>query len=251
MVRSRRSGELLIPSDQSGRLFAIHQQSQKLQDITKDVLIVSVRVLVGFGVMIYETFVDMMRCAHLMCFAAGMGTSLYFDFRTLYTLKKPVNERELRSLRQIHTWITFAFAALWVTGFGLIYIRTGFVLETFSPKLYAKLLLMSLMVLNARAIGKIVFPIMEETLGKSLLALRPARLALMTQIAINSLFCWTAGLMLGASTVLKTAQWDLLIPLGIIGFAVMTIGGHSVVGMLRWRYHESTVTPSKLHVAAE
>lgn len=202
--------------------------------------------------MIYDTFVDLLRCSHLMFFAAGMGTSLYFDFRTLYTLKKPISERELKSLYQIHVWITYAFAALWITGFGLIYIRTGFVLEAFSPKLYAKLIVMSLMVFNARAIAKIVFPIMEETMGRALLTLPVGRLALITQIAVNSMFCWTAGLTLGASTVLKTAQWDVLIPLGAAGFVAMSVGGHVVVALLRWWHHaDAAATPHKMQVPAE
>jgi len=185
--------------------------------------------------MIYDTFVDLLRCSHLMFFAAGMGTSLYFDFRTLYTLKKPISERELKSLYQIHVWITYAFAALWITGFGLIYIRTGFVLEAFSPKLYAKLIVMSLMVM-----------------GRALLTLPVGRLALITQIAVNSMFCWTAGLTLGASTVLKTAPWDVLIPLGAAGFVAMSVGGHVVVALLRWWHHaDAAARPHKMQVPAE
>lgn len=188
---------------------------------------------------------------HLVCFAAGMGTSLYFDFRTLYTLKKPVAERELKALNQIHTWITYAFAALWITGFGLIYVRTGFVLDTFSDKLWAKLMIMSLMVFNARAIVRLVLPIMVDTLGRSLLALPAAKLALVTQIAINSMFCWTAGLILGASTVLKTAQWDVLLPLGLTGFAIMTLGGQTMVGLLRQSHKDREMASSTTQLPAE
>lgn len=202
--------------------------------------------------MLNDTWVDLLRCSHLVFFAAGMGTSLYFDFRTLYTLKKPVNARELQSLQQIHAWITYAFLALWCTGIGLIYIRTGFVLESFSPKLYAKLTIMALMVLNARAIGKIVFPILEETMGRPLLALPAARLALITQIAVNSMFCWAAGLTLGASTVLKTAPWEVLIPLGVGGFVAMTLGGQIMVALLRWQHQHAPAEASQtMHVAAE
>lgn len=198
-----------------------------------------------------ESVLDLLRGFHLVFFAAGMGTSLYFDFRTLYRIEKPVLEEELVTLQAIHSWITAAFIALWITGISLIYVRTGFVLDTFSPKLWSKVIIMVIMVINAVAIAKIVLPQMKASLGTSLLSLPAGKLALVTQIAIVSMFCWSSGLALGSSTVLKAAQWDLLIPLGLTTFAIMTLGGHTIVGLLRQAHEGRARATAKVQLPAE
>lgn len=195
---------------------------------------------------ITETFIDLLRGLHLVCFAAGMGTSLYFDFRTLSGMRRPVTDRDLALLNAIHNWVTFAFVGLWISGIGLVYVRTGFVLESFSPKLWTKLMVMSLMVMNAVALARIVFPVLRDQIGSPLLMLPLGRLSLITQIACNSLFCWTMGVSLGASTVLKTAQWDLLVPLGVGAFVTLSVGGHVVVGLMRWQHRGSTESPMEI-----
>ncbi len=43
------------------------------------------------------------------------------------------------------------------------------------------------------------------------------------QIAVFSMFCWTSGLMLGSSVVLKTASWDVLWPLTLGWFLLASL----------------------------
>ncbi|MEL6570193.1 MAG: hypothetical protein AAFQ64_00940 [Pseudomonadota bacterium] len=183
-----------------------------------------------------DTLVDLIRALHLLCFAAGMGTGLYFDLRTMRTMDKAITETDVIALRDIHLWIMGAFGGLWITGLALVYIRTGFAWAEVSPKLFVKLYVMTFMLINARAIGRYVMPVMKRSVGSALFDLPTWRLVTVTQIAANSVFCWTAGLALGSSVVLKTAEWSLLQPLLIGGFVMFTVGGHVVVWGLRQRW---------------
>ena len=185
-----------------------------------------------------DALIDMVRGLHLLCFAAGMGVGLCFDLRTLRTLNAPVTRDDVWTLHQVHLWITAAFGGLWITGLALVYVRTGFALEAFTPMLWTKLGLMTLMVANAVAIARVVMPVMEASVGRMLTALPARRLAVVTQIAVTSLFCWTAGMALGSSVVLKTAGWDVLLPLVIGGYVAMTVGGQAMTWTARWRRAE-------------
>lgn len=186
-----------------------------------------------------DTLVDLIRALHLLCFAAGMGTGLYFDLRTMRTMDQKITVADIDALHDIHLWITSAFGGLWVTGLALVYIRTGFDWANVSPKLFVKLYVMTFMLINARAIGRYVLPVMQSAEGTTLFDLPAWKLATVTQIAINSVFCWSAGLALGSSVVLKTAEWSLLQPLLMTGFVAFTLGGHLVVWTLRQRWLRS------------
>ncbi len=185
--------------------------------------------------MFSDTLIDILRGLHLLCFAAGMGVGLCFDLRTLRTLNSPVTQDDVWTLHQVHLWITAAFGGLWITGLALVYVRTGFAFSAFTPKLWTKLLLMSCMVANAVAIARIVMPVMEQNVGKTLTALPTRRLAVVTQIAVTSLFCWTAGMALGSSVVLKTAGWPMLLSLFGGTYVAMTLGGQAVTCFMRWK----------------
>lgn len=169
--------------------------------------------------------VDLLRAAHLICFAAGMGTALYFDFHSFWSLKRPIDDAHLAELARIHHWVSAAFIGLWLTGLGLIYVRTGFEFANFSPKLWLKVGLMVLMTFNSVIIARVIVPLMRANLNSRLVDLRYWQFCKTTQIAIISMFCWTAGLFLGSSVTLKTAGWDLLAPMTISWLFALTISG--------------------------
>ena len=180
-------------------------------------------------------FVDVVRAFHLFCFAAGMGIAVFFDWRTLQSLNVQISQEDLSVLNDIHSWIKMAFGGLWITGMMLVYIRTGFELSNFSPKLITKLTLMTLMLLNVQAIARYVLPVFGDDVGRSMLDLPYVKLARMSQCAINSIFFWLAGLALGSSAVLKTAGWDVLLPMTVGGFLLCTLGGQIfMLVMLLW-----------------
>jgi hypothetical protein len=182
---------------------------------------------------ISQSYIDILRAAHLIFFAAGMGTAVYFDFRSVMSLKKPVTQTDIKDLERIHTWISSAFLGLWVTGMALIYIRTAFDVSAFSPKLWLKVGLMVFMIIVARMIGSLVLPLMQKNLNQPLTKLPASKLSIASQVGITSMFCGTSGLALGSSVVLKTASWDLLLPLTLGWFVALTLGGQIAVNLIR------------------
>jgi hypothetical protein len=177
--------------------------------------------------------IDLLRAVHLVSFAAGMGTGLYFDFIKFKTLDTPLAHLDIQNLASLHIWIYAAFSCLWLTGIVLIYVRTSFDLSSFSPKLWIKIGIMFLMVLNSRLIGSVVIPILRENIGRSLSSLPISKLLGVTQIGVISMYCWTSGLLLGSSVVLKTAPWGVVFPGALIWFGLLTVCGQSAVLMKR------------------
>lgn len=180
-----------------------------------------------------QIFVDLLRAAHLSLFAAGMGAGLYCDFEKLRSLREPMTACDVEKLNCLHSWILFAFSGLWITGLTLIYVRTAFQIADFSPKLWMKIGLMSLMVVNSWLIGRVVIPALKTNIGRPLIALSTARFMAVTQIGILSVFFWTSGLMLGSSAVLKVADWDLLLPLAAVWCLLLTICGQTTLLVMR------------------
>ncbi|MCK0121911.1 hypothetical protein MWU61_15270 [Loktanella sp. F6476L] len=164
-----------------------------------------------------------------------MGTALYFDYRSFQSLSDPIGKVDIEDLERIHVWITAAFVGLWITGITLIYIRTGFQLEAFSPKLWTKISIMVLMTLNSFMVGAFIRPMMRNNMMRPMISLPPMQFAVATQVAVVSLFCWSSGLLLGSSAALKTAPWDVLLVIFPIWFAVLTIGGHLTIVFVRRR----------------
>ncbi|WP_299025191.1 hypothetical protein [uncultured Sulfitobacter sp.] len=176
---------------------------------------------------------DALRAAHLTLFAAGMGTVLFHDYLTFRGLRMPICEGDIKSIEQLHAWIFWAFMGLWATGLVLIYVRTGFDLSAFSPKLWMKVSLMVLMTLNGTIIRALVLPLLRRNIGRSMSSLPRRDLAVASQVAIFSMFGWSSGLFLGSSTYLKTAPWEVLLPAAAIWFGICTIGGQLAVLFIR------------------
>ncbi|MCZ4354859.1 hypothetical protein OO012_18690 [Rhodobacteraceae bacterium KMM 6894] len=186
---------------------------------------------------ILEVLVDALRATHLVLFAAGMGTGLYCDFRMLRMFRDPIGSSEISSLSNVHSWVSLAFCGLWATGVTLIYVRTDFDLSTFSPKLWLKLGIMSILLANSILISRVVLPILDANSGRSLAELSPTNLMIVSQIAITSMFCWTSGLLLGSSVVLRSASWEVLVPLAAGWFLLLSVFGQIVVTIMQRRMH--------------
>lgn len=190
--------------------------------------------------MVLDTILlDALRAAHLIFFAAGMGTGLFHDYVTFRTMADPITKAEIAAIEKLHKWIRFAFAGLWATGLILIYVRTSFDVANFSPKLWTKVRLMGLMSVNAVFIGLYVLPMLRRNLGKSMFDIAPRELRFATSIAAVSMFCWTSGMLLGSSTYLKTAPWEVLVPVAAGWFILCTAGGQAAVMLLRTRVQVS------------
>lgn len=158
---------------------------------------------------------DSIRFSHLLAVCLGLGASLMADLYILNRMRTPLTREMMATLHRTHNIVWSALALMWITGLGLVYIRTGFDLAAFTPKLIAKLGTVSLLTLNALLIGAVVMPMLENRLGRSIAAFPTAlklRFALIGGISAAS---WMLALAMGVSKALArsgTEVFAILLP---------------------------------------
>jgi hypothetical protein len=166
---------------------------------------------------------DAVRFLHLAALVLGMGAVLFTDTMIMHGLFDKVTARQIGVLHHAHAIISAGLVALWVTGLGLLYLRTGFDVSQFSPKLVAKLGTVTLLSLTAVVMARYALPFMTGMIGNRLL-----NLPLEDQISLSlcvamSLCGWVTALILGSSIILKTAGWWVLgAAVALHGVAFMT-----------------------------
>jgi len=162
---------------------------------------------------------DLLIYFHLVFVAVGLGIAVRLDI--LFFLGRNVRPGQvlLADTAFSHRMISTAVLGLWGSGLGLVYVRTGFVLDEFSPKLWMKLLIVTSLSVNAIFIGTYVMPMMERFKDRPVLAI-PLKFRLPMAIsAATSVFCWFTALALGSMTMLQAQPWDILVSVIAIEYA--------------------------------
>ncbi len=153
---------------------------------------------------------DAARAAHLVGLALGFGVAIMADLCAARSLFRPLQDHEFDDLHRYHRTVAFGLALFWASGLVLLWLRTGFALENFSPKLIAKLCVVSLLTLNAYLIGRIGLPTMIAYAGTSFGALPLSHRLRLGALAGMSGAGWIAALALGVFSMLKTIEWPVL-----------------------------------------
>ena len=102
-------------------------------------------------------FIDLVRYGHLFAVAIGFGAAFMADYVVLTRLRRGISAETMGILTLCHQLIWGAVIAMWITGICLIGIRTGFAPSAFTPKLFAKLFVVTLLTGNAVIIGRLGF----------------------------------------------------------------------------------------------
>ena len=85
-----------------------------------------------------------------------------------------------------HRIVTWALIGMWVTGGMLIYLRTGFIWENFSPKLIAKIVVVALLTLNSVMINVYIMLKLKSSIGTA-----PADMRLNARLPMSLVAgCW-------------------------------------------------------------
>ena len=117
-------------------------------------------------------FIDLTLGVHLLFVVVGMGPALYFDLRSVHKMATPLTPADVEELHRIHAIVSAACIGLWITGACLIWVRTGFDLNAFSPKLWAKVIVVSTLTLNAGVLSIYVVPEIAKNVGSRLVDIR-------------------------------------------------------------------------------
>jgi len=153
---------------------------------------------------------DVARAAHLLGLALGFGAAILADLCASRSLLRPLDQRDFDTLHQYHRTVTLGLGVFWASGLVLLWLRTGFAFENFSPKLMAKLGVVALLTANAYLIGRIGLPTMIAWQGLRFGGLpAPHRLRL-AALAGMSAAGWVSALALGVFSAMKTFEWDIL-----------------------------------------
>ncbi|MEM8751524.1 MAG: hypothetical protein AAGF90_00970 [Pseudomonadota bacterium] len=174
-----------------------------------------------------ELLIDLVRMAHLGFFAVGVGCAVFMEGVVLSRARTLIDLEEIALIERGHRQILYSLAGLWATGLILIGVRTGLDPAAITPKLYAKLAVVTALTINALLIGRIAIPMLERALYGDLSRLKAHELAALGAVAGLSAAGWFSGLALGVVGHLKTASPALLWPLfGLI------LGGGAIAGAI-------------------
>lgn len=153
---------------------------------------------------------DAARAVHLLGLALGFGVAVTADLCAARSLFRPLQDHEFADLHRYHRIVGFGLALFWVSGLVLLWLRTGFVFGEFSPKLIAKLCVVTLLTLNAYLIGRIGLPTLIAYSGHDFGSLPLTHRLRLGALAGMSGAGWIAALALGVFTAMKTFDWSVL-----------------------------------------
>lgn len=154
-----------------------------------------------------QVFIDAARYAHIFTVAIGFGAAFLADYHVISRLGRPIDNNLTTTMYLCHSVIWMMVFGMWVTGLILVQIRTGFVLENFTPKLISKLVIVAILTANAFLISKIAMPLVEENRGRSLMWLPLSSKLCLAGIGAVSSASWMLALAMGSSKVLATSDW--------------------------------------------
>ena len=163
---------------------------------------------------------DLIRLAHLAAMAVGLGTMVSTDIMTLRRVERRISNEYCRAIESAHRIMMPALLAAWVTGMVLIGLRTGFDPAAFTPKLVAKLTVVSLLSITAVVVKWQVMPIIARAKGETLMEVPLAGKLILALCAAMSMSGWGLALLLGASETFRTADAATLTALLVATYAV-------------------------------
>jgi hypothetical protein len=190
-----------------------------------------------------NALVDVVRFSHVLAVAVGLGAAFLADFHSLRRLGRPVDDDLLVTLHSCHQLVWAALIAMWGTGLGLVYIRTGFHFADFSPKLCSKLVTVTALTLNALWIGRFVIPVIENQRDSSIMWLPLRKKLSLAVAAAISTTSWLLALAMGISKVLAQSDWLTFVVTLPVAYAVCIGTALAVMYLLHLGGHIGSQRP--------
>ncbi|MEM9279480.1 MAG: hypothetical protein AAGA76_12970 [Pseudomonadota bacterium] len=170
--------------------------------------------------MFLEIFLDSTRFIHFVGFALGIGAGSFGDFSVLRKLNVKITEHDLSTLDMVHKIVWLGVGLLWLSGLMLLYLKTGFQPSEFTAKLFMKLMVVTVLTINAVMMGAIAMPIMRRNLKRAYMEFSLEDKAILGLLGAISICSWISGLVLGIFSALKPAEFYTIMPM----FAFMYLG---------------------------
>ncbi|MEL7026691.1 MAG: hypothetical protein AAGO57_05605 [Pseudomonadota bacterium] len=172
---------------------------------------------------------DLLRYAHLLAVAVGLGVAIETETFMLMRRKNPISEELMAGIEHRHRVVFYALGAMWVTGMALIALRTGFQISAFTPKLWAKISVVTILTVNAYFVAEVAIPILADYKGRRISAMPKAARKALFAVAGISATSWLVALGLGSSALLRVGPawfFQSMLPVAYIAgiFAANYVG---------------------------
>lgn len=152
---------------------------------------------------IIETYA---RNLHLVSLALCFLLVALADSTAAKSMFKSLKDADFQRLHRCHSLLTKGLIVFWLTGIFLVWQATSFEWANFSPKLIAKILVVTLLTANAWMIGRLAMPHFERNRGMTFGEFHfSARMGLAICAGLSSA-SWFSAFCLGAIKWLKTAS---------------------------------------------
>lgn len=175
---------------------------------------------------------DLLRLAHLLAVTVGFGVAVETEIFMLKRRRTTVSPGMMSGLRHRHSVILYALGAMWVTGAALVALRTGFLLDAFTPKLWAKIIVVTILSVNAMFVAQVAMPILADHTGQRISALPVTARRALFAVAGISATSWLVALLLGSSALLKTSPawlFQSALPIAyVIGILIANVAGQNL-----------------------
>ncbi|MEM9331363.1 MAG: hypothetical protein AAGA53_08555 [Pseudomonadota bacterium] len=192
-------------------------------------------------------FMDAVRFCHFVGLALGIGAGCFADYSIIRNLNAKITNTDISNLEIVHGIVWTGLLLLWASGLWLLYARTGFVIEEFTPKLIIKLLVVSILTLNAVLLGVIAMPTLRKNVNRSFFAFSLSDKLNLGILAGISTCSWFSGLTLGIFTALKPADFSFMLP--AFGMVYLTaLAGALLFSTMMHVLWERRIEKSKLHL---
>ena len=153
---------------------------------------------------------DLARCLHLIGLALGLGVGLFADLRFLRFLFQPFGESDLALFENVHRTVGWALLLLWISGLWLLALRTGFQPQAFTPKLFAKLAVVSILTVNALLMARLALPVLDRMVGWHMGDMPFFDRLRLTVVGALSAASWVAALCLGVFAAFRSMSAEQL-----------------------------------------
>lgn len=149
---------------------------------------------------------NIVRGVHLGALAMSFLLVMSADLVAAKSAFRPLATRNFKRLHANHAALTSGLIILWLSGVFLIWRATAFDLEQFSPKLIAKVAVITILTCNAVVIGRLALPYFERNQGTIFGDFSFAVRFSLGGCAALSSASWLCAFCLGALPWLKTAS---------------------------------------------
>jgi hypothetical protein len=175
-----------------------------------------------------QAFVEhIVRSVHIAVLASSFLLVVTADFTASKSTLRNLGPDDFKRLHRNHNALTWALLLFWLTGAFLIWAGTQFDVSQFTPKLIAKLIVVSILTVNAWVIGRVLLPFMEANSNATFGDFPFADRLRLTLCGAASSASWLSAFCLGALQHLRTAT-----PQELIDFICPIYAGLGLLGVL-------------------